>query len=71
MADTTTPSKPITVMGAGLSGLAAAIVLAKAGKEVHVHDIRADSGARFDGDFQALENWSLSLIHISEPTRPY
>ena len=46
-------------MGAGLSGLAAAIVLAKAGKEVHVHDIRADSGARFDGDFQALENWSM------------
>ena len=59
MADTTPPSKPITVMGAGLSGLAAAIVLAKAGKEVHVHDIRADSGARFDGDFQALENWSM------------
>ena len=59
MADTTTPSKPITVMGAGLSGLAAAIVLAKAGKDVHVHDIRADSGARFDGDFQALENWSM------------
>ena len=46
-------------MGAGLSGLAAAVVLAKAGKEVHVHDIRADSGARFDGDFQALENWSM------------
>ena len=59
MADTPSPSKPITVMGAGLSGLASAIVLAKAGKEVHVHDIRADSGARFDGDFQALENWSM------------
>ena len=44
-------------MGAGLSGLAAATILAKAGQEGHVHDVRADSGARFDGDFQALENW--------------
>ena len=50
---------PIVVMGAGLSGLAAATLLARAGREVHVHDIRADSGARFDGDFQALENWSM------------
>ncbi len=46
-------------MGAGLSGLAAATTLAKAGIEVHVHDIREDSGKRFDGDFQALENWSM------------
>ena len=44
----------IDILGAGLSGLAAATILAKAGKEVHVHEIRKDSGARFD----------LSLIHI-------
>jgi flavin-dependent dehydrogenase len=50
--------KPIHIMGAGLSGLAAATTLARGGREVHVHDIREDSGARFDGDFQALENWS-------------
>lgn len=49
----------IHIMGAGLSGLAAATLLARAGREVHVHDARADSGARFDGDFQALENWSM------------
>ena len=49
----------IHIMGAGLSGLASAILLARAGREVHVHDIRDDSGARFDGDFQALENWSM------------
>ena len=53
--------EPIQIMGAGLSGLAAATILAKAGKEVHVHDIRNDSGARFDGDFQALENWSMGV----------
>ena len=52
-------SAPVTIMGAGLSGLAAATLLARAGREVHVHDIRNDSGARFDGDFQALENWSM------------
>ena len=45
---------PIHIMGAGLSGLAAAITLAKEGIEVHVHDVRKDSGERFDGDFQAL-----------------
>ena len=31
---------PIHIMGAGLSGLAAATSLAKAGIEVHVHDVR-------------------------------
>ena len=52
---------PVKIMGAGLSGLAAATVLAKAGVEVHVHDSREDSGKRFDGDFQALENWSMDV----------
>ena len=61
MAATAENHKPVHIMGAGLSGLAAATVLAKAGREVHVHDIRDDSGARFDGDFQALENWSMSV----------
>ncbi len=61
MAATADKHKPVHIMGAGLSGLAAATILAKAGREVHVHDIRADSGARFDGDFQALENWSMSV----------
>jgi len=52
---------PVQIMGAGLSGLAAATILARAGREVHVHDIRNDSGERFDGDFQALENWSIGI----------
>ena len=56
----------VHIMGAGLSGLAAATVLAKAGKTVHVHDIREDSGARFDGDFQALENWSMDVDFFSQ-----
>jgi len=61
MADSLDTTEPIHIMGAGLSGLAAATILAKAGKEVHVHDVRANSGARFDGDFQALENWSMDV----------
>ena len=48
----------VDILGAGLSGLAAATILAKAGREVHVHEIRKDSGARFDGDFQGIENWT-------------
>ncbi|MDP6741721.1 MAG: NAD(P)-binding protein [Candidatus Thalassarchaeaceae archaeon] len=57
---------PVQIMGAGLSGLAAAIVLAKAGREVHVHDIREDSGSRFDGDFQGLENWTSDTDFLDE-----
>ena len=45
-------SERVDILGAGLSGLSSAIVLAKSGKEVHVHEVRQDSGARFDGDFQ-------------------
>ena len=58
--------EPIQIMGAGLSGLSAAIILAKAGREVHVHDIRNDSGARFDGDFQGIENWTSDNDFMDE-----
>ncbi|GIS92459.1 MAG: hypothetical protein CM1200mP21_07540 [Candidatus Poseidoniales archaeon] len=34
----------VHILGAGLSGLAAATYLAKAGKEVHVHEIRRTVG---------------------------
>lgn len=66
MGDESGGSEPITIMGAGLSGLAAAIILAKAGREVHVHDVREDSGARFDGDFQGLENWTSDTDFLDE-----
>ena len=59
---------PIHIMGAGQSGLAAAITLAKEGVEVHVHDVRKDSGERFDGDFQALENWSMDADFFDQLT---
>jgi flavin-dependent dehydrogenase len=56
----------VDILGAGLSGLAAATILAKAGKDVHVHEIRKDSGARFDGDFQGIENWTSDIDFFDE-----
>ena len=46
------------ILGAGPSGLAAAITLANAGQAVDVYERRRDCGARFGGDLQGLENWS-------------
>ena len=56
----------VHILGAGLSGLAAATILAKAGKKVHVHEVLSDSGARFDGDFQGLENWTSEVDFFDE-----
>ena len=54
----TTHPGPLTVVGAGPAGLAAAILARKAGREVVVHERHGDVGGRFHGDFQGLENWS-------------
>lgn len=55
-----------TVIGAGLSGLACAIVLARSGAHVTIHESRAKVGARFHGDFQGLENWSSEIDVLDE-----
>ena len=49
---------PLSIVGAGPAGLACAIVLARAGIGVVVHEQRDRVGGRFHGDFQGLENWS-------------
>ncbi|HEY5648948.1 MAG TPA: NAD(P)/FAD-dependent oxidoreductase [Nitrospiria bacterium] len=51
--------KRVEIVGAGPSGLAAAIGLRQAGFEVTVYEERKDVGHRFHGDFQGIENWSL------------
>jgi len=56
----------VHILGAGLSGLAAATILARSGREVHVHEVREDSGARFDGDFQGIENWTSEQDFFEE-----
>lgn len=48
----------IKILGAGISGLTAAINLAKKGYKVDVYEKNKDVGMRFHGDLQALENWS-------------
>ncbi len=57
---------PITIVGAGPSGLASAIVLAGAGRKVIVRERRRSVGARFHGDFQGLENWSIKRDVLEE-----
>jgi flavin-dependent dehydrogenase len=50
--------KNVRILGAGPSGLTAAINLAKRGYEVDVYEEKEDVGMRFQGDIQGLENWS-------------
>ncbi len=50
--------KNIKILGAGISGLSAAINLAKAGYSVDVFEKREDCGKRFYGDLEGFENWS-------------
>ena len=52
----------ITVVGAGISGLSAAFELQKSGFEVTLLEASERLGGKI---------LTLSLIHISEPTRPY
>ena len=47
--------RPIRIAGAGPSGLAAAIALARGGRSVEVHEAKHDVGTRFIGDLQILE----------------
>ncbi len=48
----------VHIAGAGPAGLAAAITLAHAGRQVVVHEMHSEVGHRFQKDFQGLENWS-------------
>ncbi len=51
-------TRPILIAGAGPSGLAAAISLARAGRAVEVHEAKKDVGTRFIGDIQIIEGSS-------------
>ncbi len=49
---------PVEIAGAGPAGLAAAITLARAGRQVIVHEAQKEVGHRFGGDYQGIENWT-------------
>ncbi len=56
-----TSNNVIEIAGAGPAGLAAAIKLAQAGRQVCVHEANKQVGHRFGShyqDFQGLENWT-------------
>lgn len=58
--------KIVKIAGAGPAGLSAAIVLAKNGIPVEVYERQPTVGARFNGDYQGLENWSRDEDVIDE-----
>ena len=50
--------KEINILGAGISGLACAIILRKNDYKVNVYEKNSYIGKRFNEDWQGLENWS-------------
>ena len=75
-------NRKVLVVGAGVAGLGAAYTLRKHELDVIVLEASPHSGGRIFGEevdgFHIdigsnifLETYGLSLIHISEPTRPY
>ena len=61
-------SKRIIIAGGGLSGLATAVLLARRGLQVRVHDRRRGGGGRFSGGWQVLENGTTRQDALAELT---
>ncbi len=59
-------NKLIKILGAGISGLTAAINLAKAGYKVDVYEKAPEIGTRFHQDLQGIENWSEDIDSLKE-----
>ena len=58
--------KQIKILGAGLSGLTAAINLALEGYKVKMFEKNNDCGKRFNNDFQGLENWESKVDILND-----
>lgn len=59
-------TRTVDIVGAGPSGLSAALAAHEQGAEVTVYEKRLDVGARFHGDFQGLENWTSDTDVLAE-----
>lgn len=59
---------PITILGAGISGLSAATVLGKSGKQVKVFERESHAGGRFDNDFHSIRNYGCTIDPLVEFT---
>lgn len=59
-------NKEINILGAGISGLACAIILRKNGYNVNIYEKRKNTGTRFNGDWQVIENWSEETDVLEE-----
>jgi flavin-dependent dehydrogenase len=59
-------ARPLTIAGAGLSGLATAVLLAGRGVPCVAYDRRRGGGGRFHGGWQVLENGSTELDALRE-----
>ncbi len=53
--------KEINILGAGISGLACAIIFRKNGYVVNVYEKQKNIGSRFNEDWQGIENWSEDI----------
>jgi flavin-dependent dehydrogenase len=52
-------NREIKIAGAGIAGLSASIILARAGYKVSVFEKEKEIGSRFKNDFQGIMNWGF------------
>ena len=61
--------KTVHIIGAGISGLSAAVRLSNAGLQVHVHEATQQAGGRCRSYFDAATNLTtVSYTHLTLPT---
>jgi len=56
--------KNVKILGAGISGLTAAINLAKEGYDVEIHEKLSDVGKKHKLNFEGLENWTTDIMEL-------